>query len=144
MNNGYNGTGTAFILYIILAFCMPIVYVYRLTKRRRDFDRGFVFGHFALGMLVTVLAVVCVSYLWRIVGVPRHGLLHHVLVITAYCVLTIVIIWVLIPRWVRGFYRLRHKKYLLNYRNPHIHPWIDAPHYDRLGPPPRRKIEVRT
>lgn len=129
MNNGFNGTGTAFILYILLAFCMPVVYVYRLAKQRRDFGYGFVIGHFFLGLLVTTLAVVCVSYLWRLLAVSKHGELHHILVAMAYFVIAIILTWALIPRAVRSILWLRRKRDILHYHNPHIHPWFVEPYY---------------
>ena len=129
MNNGFNGTGTAFILYILLAFCMPVVYVYRLAKQRRDFGYGFVTGHFFLGLLVTTLAVVCVSYLWRLLAVSKHGKLHHILVAMAYFVIAIILTWALIPRAVRSILWLRRKRDILHYHNPHIHPWFVEPYY---------------
>jgi small-conductance mechanosensitive channel len=128
MNNGFNGTGTAFILYIVLAFCMPFVYVYRLTRRRKDFGYRFVIGHFMLGIIVTTLAVLCVGYLWRMLALSKHGYLHEALVAMAYMAVITVLTWILIPRLVRLSYRLRRKREMLHYKNPHIQPWFTQ-HY---------------
>ncbi|MDB5165069.1 MAG: hypothetical protein JWL89_695 [Candidatus Saccharibacteria bacterium] len=137
MNNGFNGTGTAFILYIILAFCMPFVYVYRLTKRQKDFSYKFVAGHFLLGTSVTILAVLCVGYLWRMLAISKHGHLHQALVAMAYLVILTILTWILIPRLVRGSYRVRRKQDVLNYKNPLIEPWFVQPYYYKFTKPVR-------
>ena len=71
-NSGFNGTGTAFILYIALAFCMPLVFLYRLSKHRHEHGRQFVFGHFLLGLFVTLLAVLCIGYAWRLLALSKR------------------------------------------------------------------------
>jgi len=138
MNNGFNGTGTAFILYIFLAFLMPFVYVYRVVRRRKNFEWSFVFGHFILGIIVTVIAYICVGYLWKLLGVSQHGHLHKVLALMAYAAIFTIIVWVLIPQLVRLAYRLLRKKEALHYQNPLIHPWYTEPFISEPVRPPSK------
>ena len=137
-NSGFNGTGTAFILYIALAFCMPLVFLYRLTKHRRDFGRQFVFGHFILGLLVTTVAILVIGYAWRLLALSKGGDVHAGLVLMAYFAIVSIFTWILIPRLVRLNYRLSHKKAQLNYQNPHIHPWQQQANFHPQVSPAQR------
>lgn len=130
-NSGFNGTGTAFILYILLAFCMPLVFLYRLAKHRRDYGRQFVFGHFILGLLVTSIAVLVIGYAWRLLALSKGGDIHHGLVFMAYFAIVTILAWVVIPRIVRLSYRMSHKRSQLNYMNPNIHPWFAGASYNK-------------
>lgn len=144
-NSGFNGTGTAFILYIILAFCMPLVFLYRLAKHRHDHGRQFVLGHFILGLFVTAVAVLVIGYAWRLLALSKGGDVHAGLVLMAYFAVVSILAWIAIPRIVRLSYRLSHNKDQLNYRNPHIHPWLVQSNYHpqvqtQPAPAPRRQL----
>lgn len=139
-NSGFNGTGTAFILYVILAFCMPFVFLYRLAKHRHDYKRQFVLGHFLLGLLLTLLALLCIGYVWKLLTHTDRGPVHTGLVITAYLAISTVLTWIVIPRIVRLSYRLGHRGAQLHYQNPHIHPWYVQPNFRPHAQQPRRAL----
>lgn len=125
MNNGFNGTGTAFIFYVLLAICMPIVYLYRALRHRKSVAYKFVLQHFLTGLLVTVIAVLLIGLVWRKVETTAHGELHTLLLATAWMAIGTLVAWVSIPRFVRTSYRIRGCGSQLQYTNPNIHPWVD-------------------
>lgn len=135
MNNGFNGTGTAFILYAILALCMPFIQLYRVAKRRKAFEHTFVAGHFFLGVLVTVIAIVCVGYLWHGIQQTTHGKLHDFVVALAWTAIGTLLTWVLIPQLVRIWFRLRRKQHLLVAKNSLIHPLLELAQHNKMLQP---------
>jgi len=135
MNNGLNGTGTAFLLYATLALCMPFIQLYRVIKRRKAFEHTFVAGHFTIGMLVTGVAVICAGYLWHGILHTTHGQLHTFVVVLAWVAIGTLLAWLLIPQLVRMWFRLRRKKHLLKIENALIHPLLElAQHSQMLTP----------
>lgn len=125
MNNGFNGTGTAFIFYVLLAICMPVVYLYRMLRHRKPVAYRFVLQHFMTGILLTVIALLLIGLVWRKVETTAHGELHTVLLATAWMAIGTLLTWIFIPRIVRTYYRIRGHGSQLRYKNPNIHPWVD-------------------
>jgi hypothetical protein len=132
MNNGFNGTGTAFIFYIFLAMCMPLVHIYRTLRHREQFDLRFVLQHFLTGLTITAIALVCIGVVWRSIEHTTHGELHALLLATAWLAIGTIVVWVTIPRLVRTIYRIRGKRSLLYLKNPLIHPWFVQSWYTKV------------
>jgi len=134
MNNGFNGTGTAFIFYVLLAIVMPLVLLYRMARHRKAVAYRFVMQHFITGVLLTAIALLLIGFAWHKVELTAHGELHSFLVATAWLAIGTLGTWIVLPRLIRISYRLHGRSSQLHYKNPNIHPWLDE-WYSQLPPP---------
>lgn len=143
MNNGFNGTGTAFIFYVLLAIVMPLVFLYRMARHQKAVAYRFVIQHFITGTLLIGIALLCIGFAWHQVELTAHGELHALLVATAWMAIGTLGTWIVLPRLVRTYYRLRGKGNQLHRRNPHIHPWMDE-WYAQLPPETLKPVAPRS
>jgi glucan phosphoethanolaminetransferase (alkaline phosphatase superfamily) len=124
-NSGFNGTGTAFILYVVLALVMPFVWLYRLIRHRRNYKLSFIIGHFVLGFGVAFIAIIILSLVWTRVTHSFHGEVRQLVYAVTWMAVSTLVIWLLIPQLVILWYRIRKRGHLLHPTNPLVHPWLE-------------------
>ena len=124
-NSGFNGTGTAFILYIVLAFAMPFVFMYRLLKGQKRYPRRFIASHFLLALLLSIIALVLEGYVWRLLLHTSDGRVHELILALTWVAVAALVAWVVIPQLIVMWYRVRGKTELLRVKSPLIHPWLE-------------------
>jgi glucan phosphoethanolaminetransferase (alkaline phosphatase superfamily) len=123
--SGFNGTGTAFILYVVLALVMPFVWLYRLLKHRRSYKVSFIIGHFLLALLVSFVTIVLIGLVWTRITHSFHGEVRQFVAAITWMAVGTLVVWLLIPQLVIAWHRIRRRSHLLRPKNPLIHPWLE-------------------